>query len=451
MTLPDTWRIVSYNTMLHISPAGKDGFANARRAQLIGAAGFLHDANVVVLQGLFETAGSRSLLRALARRGFTHQSPAVSRPDASRRVSGTPGGGMYDSSVGGGTAVVSRHPITRAEEHLFPEPPRARNGMSNGFTYAAVRTGSGTLHLIDTHLYSGQDHEAQRIREDQLARLAHYLAEREEDGTLPPEDTVAVAGTLNVPCGSGEFTRMLATLHAEQPTAKTGWPYSLDTTNNTIARRRHARPSGPPRRPAQDLDHVLLRRGHARPSKWNSRVLVSRTPWTAGTRHYTDYSDHQPVLAGACITSRPGRYDLCLTAIRLATHPTTTGPPAPYGTVTVTTDTGGPHTVWECALPRPHSHRPGANLLSHPLLFPAASSFALQTDLLHRSPAPRGRHRTLAYGTVWWQAGARLGSHAVPVEGHHGRATLSFTTRVATAGPGPARPSTAEVQPGEAP
>ncbi|WP_367141211.1 MULTISPECIES: endonuclease/exonuclease/phosphatase family protein [Streptomyces] len=408
---------------------GRD-LANSCRARLIGSAGFLQGADVIVLQGLFDTTSTQQLLRALTRRGFVHQTPSVCRR-TSDRPSGAPR--THDGSASGGTAVVSRYVITRAEEHLFPEPSGTCAEVRKGFTYAAVRARGGTLHLFGAHLHSGRDRADRDVRERQLAFLAGVLAQGEKNGTLPPQDMVVIAGTLNVPYDSSEYAHMLHVLRAERPTAKLGWPYSFDTINNTIARRRHTRPAVPPRRAPQDLDHVLLRHGHPRPSKWNSRVLVSRTPWTAGSRHYTDYSGHQPVLAGATITARPGHYDLILTAIRVTHRPTTADSwPILCGAVTVTTDTSGPHVVWERALPRARCSPPGTNLLHHPLLFPSSTAFAIQTDLTHCSPSPCGRDNTLAYGTLWWQAGARLGRHAVHIEGNAGSATITFTTRLAS-------------------
>ncbi|MCC2280826.1 hypothetical protein LKL35_36455 [Streptomyces sp. ET3-23] len=241
---------------------------------------------------------------------------------------------------------------------------------------------------------------------------------------------VAIAGTLNTAYGSNEHARALKTLDAQEPTAKLGWPYSFDPVNNTIARRRQASVPALSRKPAQDLDHVLLRRGHALPSRWNSRVLVTRTPWRSGTRLYTDYSDHQPVMAGAGVSTRPGRYDLIITAVRVITHDGTR--PHPWGTLTVTTDTGGPTLIWERVPSHSHAQHPGTNLVHHPLLFSSSTAFAIQVDLSHGDSNHPGQDATLAYGTLWWQAGTRLGRHITTIAGSTGQATVSFTTQLAS-------------------
>ncbi|WP_372412165.1 sphingomyelin phosphodiesterase [Streptomyces luteireticuli] len=426
----DTWKVISYNTMLSAPQPGERDFANDRRARLIGSARFLQDAGIIALQELIEPTSSLRLLTALARRGFTHQTPAVPHPVLSH--SATAGRLTGDGTVNGGNAVVSRHPITLAEEHAYPAPRKSCAGLHQGFAYAAIHAQGSTLHVVSTHLQAGQDRACRDIRQYQLAHLARFLTEKEANGTLPPQDMVIIAGTLNTPYGSNEYAHMLDMLQAEPPTTKLGWPHSFDTTNNTIARRRHTRANATLRSPSQDLDHIVLRRGHTRPSRWNSRVLVSRIPWTANTCHYTDYSDHQPVLAGAAVTARPSLYDLTLTAIRITMHPGAPGYwPVPCGSITITTDTSGPHTVWERSPARAHSRRPGANILHHPLTFLAAGSFAIQTDITHRGAAG-SPDNTLAYGTVWWQGGARLGRHCVPVQGSAGQATITFTTRLSS-------------------
>ncbi|MGW1075944.1 endonuclease/exonuclease/phosphatase family protein [Streptomyces sp. NPDC002537] len=413
----DTWKIISYNVAFTLPCPGEESYANTRRARLIPAAGFLQGASVIILQGLFETDSSLRLLQCLARHGFTHQAPAIDSFCA------------HTGTVSTGVAVVSRHTITHAEHHLYPRSPKTGASPKRGFTYAAVRTARSSLHVVGTHLRSGQDAASRNIRSHQLACLADFLMEQEKNGTMPPEDMVVIAGTLNTAYGSSEHARALTALHAESPTAKLGWPYSFDTTNNTLARRRQADVPARSRRPAQDLDHILLRRGHAHPSRWNSRVLVSRTPWNSGTRLYTDYSNHQPVMAGASVTTRPGRYDLIVSAVRLITRHSADGEwPRPWGTVAVSTDTSGPTIIWECRSSRSHDQRPGTNLLHHPLLFSSATAFAVQIDLSHGSP---GRDATLGYGTLWWQAGARLGRHIATVEGNAGQATVSFTARLA--------------------
>ncbi|MCC2280961.1 sphingomyelin phosphodiesterase, partial [Streptomyces sp. ET3-23] len=412
----DAWKIISYNVAFALPRSGDENDANAHRARLIPAAGFLQDASLIVLQGLFETGSSLRLLRSLARHGFTHQVP-VTGPSCA-----------HTDPVSAGIAIVSRHTITRAEQHLYPRDPKADDSPQKGFTYAAVRAARNTLHIIGTHLHSGQDSTSRNIRSHQLARLADFLSDQEKNGTMPSEDMVVIAGTLNTAYGSSEHARALTALHADSPTMKLGWPYSFDTTNNTLARRHQADVPARSRGPAQDLDHILLRRGHAQPSRWNSRVLVSRTPWHFNTQHYTDYSDHQPVMAGAGVTTRPGRYDLILTAVRVTTrHAAHSDCPRPWGTITVTTDTSGPTTVWECGSSRSHGRRPGTNLLRHPLIFSSATAFAIQIDLFHNSPGPG---TPLAYGTLWWQAGARLGRHIATVQGETGQTAVSFTTQL---------------------
>jgi hypothetical protein len=67
---------------------------------------------------------------------------------------------------------------------------------------------------------------------------------------------------------------MLAALKVTAPTY-TGHPYSWDSHTNGVADyndRSHLR---------QQLDHVLLRRGHTQPAQWNTETLaVKSPPWT---------------------------------------------------------------------------------------------------------------------------------------------------------------------------
>ncbi|MGH3325984.1 MAG: sphingomyelin phosphodiesterase, partial [Streptomyces sp.] len=54
-------------------------------------------------------------------------------------------------------------------------------------------------------------------------------------------------------------------------------------------------PDGTP----SDLDYVLHRNGHARPSSWENTVIKEESaPWETSGGTFTNLSDHYPVTAG---------------------------------------------------------------------------------------------------------------------------------------------------------
>ena len=68
-----------------------------------------------------------------------------------------------------------------------------------------------------------------------------------------------------------------------------------DTQDNSIASYRY------PDDPREDLDYVLHRAGHAKPSGWTNKVVKEQSePWTVsswGTDYtYTNLSDHYPLI-----------------------------------------------------------------------------------------------------------------------------------------------------------
>jgi sphingomyelin phosphodiesterase len=105
-----------------------------------------------------------------------------------------------------------------------------------------------------------------------------------------------VAGDFNVDSRTPEYASMLADGGLVGADARTGHPYSFDTRDNSIAAERY------PDDPREDLDHVLHRAGHAKPSGWTNEVIKERSaPWSVsswGTTYtYTNLSDHYPVIA----------------------------------------------------------------------------------------------------------------------------------------------------------
>lgn len=98
----------------------------------------------------------------------------------------------------------------------------------------------------------------------------------------PASEQVLVAGDFNVDSRTPEYASMLADGGLVDADARTGHPYSFDTEENWIAAERC------PGDPREDLDHVLHRAGHTRPSGWTNEVIKEpSTPWSVSSRGTT--------------------------------------------------------------------------------------------------------------------------------------------------------------------
>ncbi|MBF6330771.1 sphingomyelin phosphodiesterase [Nocardia transvalensis] len=289
---PPALKVLTYNTFL-MSTTLYPNWGQEHRATAIVAADFFRGNDVVVLQEAFDNEISEAM-KADAARLYPHQTPVVGRG----RDGWDATGGKYSDTTAedGGVIVMSKWPIVRKEQVLFENGCGVDWTANKGFAYVVLDVNGTTVHVVGTHTQSTDSRcragEAVSDRAKQFRQIAAFL-----DGKhIPASEQVLVAGDLNVDSHGPEYRSMLDNAGLDPADTRTGHPYSFDTQSNSIAAYRY------PGEPREDLDYVLFRRGHARPTAWTNTVLPEQCePWTVTSwgkdYTYTNLSDHYPVIA----------------------------------------------------------------------------------------------------------------------------------------------------------
>ncbi len=156
-----------------------------RRLNRLPGALAAHDADVIVLQELFDVRARRRLLRELC-------PPYVTTDDAAnvRRIMG-----LVPADTTGGLLVLSRYPIVDSrfiQHQLGPgTKPDERLGRK-GAMLVRLALPLGPLTVFAIHLYAGTKSKDSGIRQAQLSRLLEELAAQAGD------EPVLLAGDINV-------------------------------------------------------------------------------------------------------------------------------------------------------------------------------------------------------------------------------------------------------------
>ncbi|KUN19920.1 sphingomyelin phosphodiesterase [Streptomyces antibioticus] len=284
-------RVLTYNTFL-FSKTLYPNWGQDHRAAEIARAGFFHGNDVVVLQEAFDNSSSDALKSAAAGE-YPYQTPVVGRTKDGWDATG----GAYSATTpeDGGVTVLSKWPVLRKEQYVYKDACGADWWSNKGFAYVVLNVNGSRVHVVGTHAQSTDPGcaagEAAAMRSRQFRAIDAFLDAK----NIPAGEQVLVAGDMNVDSRSPEYASMLADGGLVGADARTGHPYSFDTQDNSIAHDRY------PDDPREDLDHVLYRAGHVRPSVWKNEVVKEASaPWTVsswGTDYtYTNLSDHYPVV-----------------------------------------------------------------------------------------------------------------------------------------------------------
>ncbi|MZD03506.1 sphingomyelin phosphodiesterase [Streptomyces sp. SID5785] len=294
-TATPSLRVLTYNTFL-MSRNLYPNWGQEHRADAIARAPFFQGQDVVVLQEAFDNGASDTLGKAAAA-AYPHRTPVVGRSTSGWDATG----GAYASTTpeDGGVTLLSKWPILRKEQYVYEDACGSDWWSNKGFVYAVLDVNGARVHVVGTHTQSTDSGcgagEARADRAAQFRAIDSFLAAKD----IPASEQVLVAGDMNVDGRGDEYASMLENAGLVPADARTGHPYSFDTQENSVARYRY------PDDPREDLDHVLFKKGHARPAApWTNEVVQAPSaPWTVsswGTSYtYTDLSDHYPVIASA--------------------------------------------------------------------------------------------------------------------------------------------------------
>ncbi|MEU0630473.1 sphingomyelin phosphodiesterase [Streptomyces sp. NPDC005989] len=285
-------RVLTYNTFI-FSKTLYPNWGQDHRAAEIPKTPFFQGNDVVVLEEAFDNSASDALLRNASAQ-YPYQTPVVGRSKSGWDATG----GAYSAVTpeDGGVTVLSKWPVVRKEQHIYKDACGSDSWSNKGFAYVELNVGGARVHVVGTHTQSTDSGckagEAAAKRSLQFKQIDAFLDAK----NIPASEQVIVAGDFNVDSHSSEYASMLTDAGLTAAAARTGHPYSFDTQDNSIAADRY------PDDPREDLDYVLHRTGHAKPSGWTNEVVKEKSaPWTVsswGTSYtYTNLSDHYPVVA----------------------------------------------------------------------------------------------------------------------------------------------------------
>lgn len=285
-------KVLTYNAFL-MSKNLYPNWGQDHRAAEITKAPFFRGQDVVVLQEAFDNSSSDAL-KQQASAAYPHQTPVVGRGKDGWDATG----GSYSATTpeDGGVTLLSKWPILRKEQYVFPDACGSDGFSNKGFVYAVLDVDGEKVHVVGTHTQSTDPGcgagEAVATRSTQFKAIDAFLDAK----NIPAGEQVMVAGDLNVDSHGDEYGAMLRDAGLDGADSRTGHTMSFDTDENTVAADRY------PDDPSEDLDYVLHRTGHARPDGWNNHVVKEQSaPWTVSSwgkeYTYSNLSDHYPVTA----------------------------------------------------------------------------------------------------------------------------------------------------------
>lgn len=292
----DTLKVMTHNVYM-LSTNLYPNWGQNERADLIGAADYMKNQDVVILNEVFDNNASNHLLGNL-KKEYPNQTAVLGRSNGNEWDKTL---GNYSSSTpeDGGVAIVSKWPIVEKVQYVFEKGCGPDNLSNKGFVYTKIKKNDRFVHVIGTHLQAednmcGQTLPAS-VRTKQLQEIQEFIKNK----NIPNNEYVLIGGDMNVNKinaennSDSEYASMFKTLHASIP-SYTGHTATWDAMTNSIAKYNF------PDSPAEYLDYIITSKDHANPSYIENKVLQSKSPqWTVTSwlkkYTYNDYSDRYPV------------------------------------------------------------------------------------------------------------------------------------------------------------
>jgi sphingomyelin phosphodiesterase len=295
---PDDFRLLTYNVFFlprFLSPYGQQ-----TRAEKIADADFVQGHDLIILNELFDSGPSATLLNRL-KGEYPHQTPVLASAFS-----------RWDSSLGaqrplapgnGGVAILSRWPLLEKVQYIYAESCGSDGFSKKGFVYVKVQKQGRIYHVIGTHAQSEADDckskSAAWVRARQFDEIRQFISAR----NIPEDELVLIGGDLNVIKDSPEYQDMLQRLDVLEPQSYAGHDTSWDPLANGLAYVQYQDFDH-----AEYLDYIFVSARHARPSFWHNQALdIPSARWAEGNYYYQEYSDHYPVTAFAYADERTPR------------------------------------------------------------------------------------------------------------------------------------------------
>jgi endonuclease/exonuclease/phosphatase family metal-dependent hydrolase len=191
---------------------------------------------------------------------------------------------LYDSGV----LVLSRYPIVKTAEMIYPDCTGTDCFADKGVIYAEIIKNGKAYHVTSTHTASFDTDEARALRQVQFKQIRQLINQQ----NIPSFDAVLMGGDFNVNkfLWPQDYQDMLTNLNATAPIS-TG--YTASTFDPRVNKLAGAAGSGGST--VEYLDYVVSSNTHRQPIQSRNDVRILRS--TADPLYMTwDLSDHFPVM-----------------------------------------------------------------------------------------------------------------------------------------------------------
>ncbi|EQA73574.1 sphingomyelin phosphodiesterase [Leptospira noguchii serovar Panama str. CZ214] len=281
-------KVLSHNVfMLPTNLPRWGNWGHDERAKRISKSDYVKNQDVIVFEEAFDTNARKILLDNL-KEEYPYQTDVVGRTQ--KDWDANLGNFRSYSLINGGVVIVSKWPIEERVQYIFNDPGCGADWFTNkGFVYVKINKEGKKFHVIGTHNQS-QDHNCSNLgvfnRANQFNDIRDFIYSK----NIPKDETVLIAGDLNVIKGSNEYYDMISRLNVNEP-KYVGIPYTWDTKTNEIAAYYYENEE-----PVY-LDYILVSKSHAQPPVWQNLAYdpVSKQTWTVSGYTSDELSDHYPI------------------------------------------------------------------------------------------------------------------------------------------------------------
>ncbi len=229
--------------------------------------------DALLLQEVFD-GGRGNFLRELAKE-YPYQTKMLDKS----------GINIYD----GGVVIVSRYPIVKEAQFVYPDCSGTDCFADKGVNYAEVIKNGRAYHLFATHTASFDTDTARDYRQRQFRQIRDLAASLD----IPSNETVVYGGDFNVNKRKfpTDYQNMFANLQASEPEYAGYTESTFDPRINAF--------SGQPGSGGENveyLDYIVVSDEYQSAAENTNTVKVPRTSATSLWGHW-DLSDHFPVKA----------------------------------------------------------------------------------------------------------------------------------------------------------
>ncbi len=229
--------------------------------------------DVLALQEVF-ASGRDAFLRELAKE-YPYQTKMLDKD----------GINIYD----GGVIIVSRYPIVKEAQYVYPDCSGTDCFADKGVNYAEIIKGGQAYHVFATHTASFDTDIAREYRQRQFKQM-RALAQSLD---IPANETVVYSGDFNVNKLKfpDDYQQMMANLNVSEPlysgyTASTFDPRINDFAGGALSGGANV----------EYLDYVVVSNEYGKKSYNDNQVNIPRSTAESLWKHY-NLSDHFPVTA----------------------------------------------------------------------------------------------------------------------------------------------------------